>query len=76
MMRDRMSGGWEGFHPETNIFWLHYLLKKLTNEIVYKSTKSQVHRGTLARLRHWENTILSFSSAKDFIMENENLVTD
>ncbi|GAA5928734.1 hypothetical protein JCM1841_001039 [Sporobolomyces salmonicolor] len=23
------GGGWEGFHPRTNVLWLHYLLRKL-----------------------------------------------
>ncbi|GAA5872502.1 hypothetical protein JCM16303_004539 [Sporobolomyces ruberrimus] len=26
---EREGGGWEGFHPKTNLLWLHYLINKL-----------------------------------------------
>ncbi|GAA5902216.1 hypothetical protein JCM5296_006630 [Sporobolomyces johnsonii] len=26
---EQEGGGWEGFHPRTNVLWLHYLLRKL-----------------------------------------------
>ena len=42
MMRTHTNGEWEGFHPKTNVMWLHYLLDKLTSEISYKNKKKDL----------------------------------
>lgn len=31
MMRDHVCGDWSGFHPKTNVYWLHYLTDKLVS---------------------------------------------
>ena len=30
-MRDHVRGDWAGFHPKTNVFWLHYLVTYTSN---------------------------------------------
>ena len=70
MMRDEVKDDWRGFHPKTNIFWLHYLLDKLIEEVPYKSTKSKPHRSGMAKLRQLKKKILEYDSAKQYVVEN------
>ena len=33
MMRDHVSNDWRGFHPWTNVLWLHHLTGKLIGHV-------------------------------------------
>ena len=33
MMRSHVTDDWRGFHPKTNVFWLHYLADKLLEKV-------------------------------------------
>ena len=68
MMQKHTSNDWRGFYPKTNVFWLHYLLDKLTSEVYYKNTKSKVHKKYLQKMRKLKNDkILNYSSAYDYV---------
>ncbi|WVN89898.1 uncharacterized protein L203_105128 [Cryptococcus depauperatus CBS 7841] len=48
-MRDKIEGDWQGFHPITNVMWLHYILRyMLHNKSMRKpkATRTQSHRST------------------------------
>ena len=66
-MRDKIGDSWNEFHPKTNVFWLHYLIDKLINEVPYKSKKATNHKKAMAKLRKMEKEILSFSSAEEIV---------
>ncbi len=69
MMRDEVENDWEGFYPRTNIFWLHYLLKKLIEEVPYTGKKSgKPHQQAMRKLKTWEKNILTFASAEEFVL--------
>ena len=67
MMQDHTKNDWRGFYPKTNVFWLHYLLDKLTSEVYYKNRKSKLHRSALTRMRILKENILEYSSVYDYI---------
>eukprot|EP00094_Tigriopus_californicus_P004158 TCALIF_04006-PA protein Name:"Similar to Haspin Putative serine/threonine-protein kinase haspin homolog (Drosophila melanogaster)" AED:0.19 eAED:0.19 QI:948/0.44/0.4/0.9/1/1/10/23/263 len=69
MMKNHVNENWGGFHPKTNIFWLHYLLDKLINAVPYKMTKSKLHRQSMAKLRSLSAQILEFGSAQEFVLQ-------
>lgn len=72
MMKTHVNEDWGGFHPKTNIFWLHYLLDKLIDAVPYKMTKSKLHRQSMAKLRSLYAEILEFNSAKDFVLQSRS----
>ena len=67
MMQDHTKNDWRGFYPKTNVFWLNYLLDKLTSEVYYKNRKSKLHRSALTRMRILKENILEYSSVYDYI---------
>jgi hypothetical protein len=36
MMKRANGNSWEEFLPKTNVFWLHYMLAKMTTDVYYK----------------------------------------
>ncbi len=36
MMKQANNNSWEEFRPRSNVFWLHYMLSKMTTEVYYK----------------------------------------
>ena len=76
MMRDEVKNKWQQFHPRTNVFWLHYLLNKLIEEVPYKLTKSQLHRKSLCKLRKYKADILDYSSALEFVKKEGTLAEE
>jgi len=67
MMRSHTNNEWEKFHPKTNVMWLHYMLDKLTGEVLYKNKKSKAHRSALEKMRHVKNSFLQFDSAYAYV---------
>ena len=47
MMRDKVGDDWRSFYPKTNVFWLHYLLDKLIEEVPYKNTTTKLHQTSI-----------------------------
>merc|ERR1711971_817700 len=67
MMRSHTNNEWEKFHPKTNVMWLHYMLDKLTGEVLYKNKKSKAHASALGKMRHVKNSFLQFDSAYAYV---------
>ena len=68
MMQEHTNNDWRGFYPKTNVFWLHYLLDKLTSDVYYKNTKSKIHKNSLKKMQNLKDGFLDYSSAFDYII--------
>ena len=69
MMKVHTGDDWKGFHPKTNVMWLHYLLDKLTSEVFYKNKKSKTHRSSLSKMRILkENFLETYDSAYHYVL--------
>ena len=68
MMQEHTNNDWRGFYPKTNVFWLHYLLDKLTSDVYYKNTKSKVHRNAFKKMQNLKDEFLEYSSAYEYII--------
>ena len=75
MMRSHTNNEWEKFHPKTNVMWLHYMLDKLTGEVLYKNKKSKAHASALGKMRHVKNSFLQFDSAYAYVTATSNSVS-
>jgi len=74
-MQKENKNNWEEFNPKTNIFWLHYMLEKMVTEVYYKGKKaSKPHKSGLALLRRLRSNLLEYSSARDYVTKEGNLV--
>eukprot|EP00095_Tigriopus_kingsejongensis_P000353 maker-scaffold1125_size61249-snap-gene-0.14 protein:Tk00353 transcript:maker-scaffold1125_size61249-snap-gene-0.14-mRNA-1 annotation:"haspin-like protein" len=69
MMKKEVNNEWGGFHPKTNVFWLHYLLDKFLDGVPYKLVKSKIHRQSLLKLRSLHSSILDYGSAREFVLQ-------
>ena len=67
MMQNHTNEDWKGYYPKTNIFWLHYLLDKIINEVKYKNKKTTCHRKGVSKLRKLKDRILDFESCQSFV---------
>ena len=68
-MKVHTGDDWKGFHPKTNVMWLHYLLDKLTSEVFYKNKKSKTHRSSLSKMRILkENFLETYDSAYHYVL--------
>ncbi|KAH1012341.1 hypothetical protein HUJ05_011514 [Dendroctonus ponderosae] len=67
LMKERNKNDWTAFMPYSNILWLHYILRKAIKGVRYKNPKSKVHQRHIKQLQLYESTVLSFSSAREFV---------
>ena len=71
MMKTHAKDDWKGFHPKTNVMWLHYLLDKLTSEVFYKNKKSKTHRSSLQRMCDLKEILIEqFDSAYCYVSDS------
>ncbi|KAH7980251.1 hypothetical protein HPB49_014110 [Dermacentor silvarum] len=70
-MKQQNSGDWEAYRPHTNVLWLHYLLTKLLKKLPKTKQVADVVEPSTSRgrLAAWEDVILSFSSAEEFVAQ-------
>lgn len=71
-MRDEIKNDWKKFCPKTNIFWMHYLLDKMstTNGVHYKSKskKTAKHRSGISIMNVLKKRLIEdFDSATLFV---------
>ncbi|XP_011190682.2 serine/threonine-protein kinase haspin homolog [Zeugodacus cucurbitae] len=74
MMRDLLGNNWESFEPRTNIFWISYIITKMTDGVKYKNTRSKIHSTYLSKLNNLIVTVMNFNSAIEFskfLMESQ-----
>lgn len=72
-MRQHTKDDWRGFFPKTNVFWLHYLLDKLTGEVRYKNKKSKAHRSAMSKMQAMkESFVEDHSSCYDYVKNLAN----
>lgn len=77
-MRAENDNDWEAFCPKTNVFWLHYLLEKMTvpDGVHYKGRKtSKVHRSGVGHLNKYKKSLLDdYNSARDIVIREGNRI--
>ena len=69
-IRENNQDAWNTFCPKSNIFWLHYTVRKMINGVNYrkKTKKNTKHfsRG-LSKLKFVEKNILKYNSAREYV---------
>ncbi|XP_050419589.1 uncharacterized protein LOC126832737 [Adelges cooleyi] len=70
LMRKETNEQWDSFKPKTNIYWLHYVLDKMLSSVHYKYTTTMNHSSGINILQELKDSILSFDSAKSFVLSD------
>ncbi|XP_011862312.1 PREDICTED: uncharacterized protein LOC105558953 [Vollenhovia emeryi] len=74
LMRDKIQNNWQKFEPYTNVLWLHYTLNKMITAVRYKKKNLKVHKDSIKKLKDFQETILNYSSAYDFVINCTDIV--
>uniref|UniRef100_A0A182MXJ7 non-specific serine/threonine protein kinase n=1 Tax=Anopheles dirus TaxID=7168 RepID=A0A182MXJ7_9DIPT len=64
-MKTALKNQWDVFAPKTNVYWLHYLLAKLTSARNYRDKSSKGHRTTMQTIRELSDVLLQFNSVQE-----------
>ncbi|XP_053274579.1 uncharacterized protein haspin [Pleuronectes platessa] len=64
LMRQENGNNWSGFHPHTNVLWLHYLCSKLLS-MKYRTSGGRGAKDVRAALTRFYDNILQYSSATE-----------
>ncbi|XP_054004826.1 uncharacterized protein LOC128890400 isoform X1 [Hylaeus anthracinus] len=75
LMRDKIKNNWQTFEPYTNILWLHYTLDKMITAVRYRRRNLKIHKHGITKLKELKNTILTYSSAFDFVLNCDQVVS-
>ncbi|KAJ7416440.1 serine/threonine-protein kinase haspin [Willisornis vidua] len=72
-MKAENSNNWTGYHPHSNVLWLHYLADKLLNGMRYKKKASTpALKNIKMQLTKFHKEVLTFESAHD-VLQNSSL---
>ena len=67
-MKVHNHNNWEEFNPKSNVFWLDYLLDKMTSEVFYSAKKTtKPHKSGLGKMRTIRSRLLEFECASDWV---------
>ncbi|XP_078527561.1 serine/threonine-protein kinase haspin [Lissotriton helveticus] len=67
-MKEENGNCWSGYHPHTNVLWLHYVADKLIKEMKYKKKPTTpLMKSTHKKLLHFHKEVLKFHSARDVL---------
>lgn len=67
-MKEENGNCWSGYHPHTNVLWLHYVADKLIKEMKYKKKPTTpTMKSTHKKLLHFHKEVLKFHSARDVL---------
>ena len=65
---------WEGYHPYSNVLWIHYIADKLLTGKSYKDTNSKQSRSDKRQLRMFYDEILQYNSASHMMLNSDYLL--
>ena len=78
-MQEHTKNEWSNFYPKTNVFWMHYLLVKLINEVRYnghkkKNNMTTVHKQAVKELKRLKEAVesMNFKSCYEFVEWHRN----
>uniref|UniRef100_A0A9I3GIS4 non-specific serine/threonine protein kinase n=1 Tax=Anopheles farauti TaxID=69004 RepID=A0A9I3GIS4_9DIPT len=66
-MKAILRNQWDLFAPKTNVYWLHYLLNKLTSARNYRDKSSKAHRATMKTMQELSDVLMQFKSVHDIV---------
>ncbi|KFB47868.1 hypothetical protein ZHAS_00015921 [Anopheles sinensis] len=66
-MKTALQNQWNVHSPRTNVFWLHYLIDKLTSLQNYRDKKSKAHRASMETMKELSKVIMDFNSICDIV---------
>ena len=67
-MREVNGNEWEPFTPQTNLWWLDYMLEKMINEVYYSAKKSgKPHKAGVGKMRRLRTSLASYSSVGEWV---------
>ena len=73
-MQEHTNNEWSQFYPKNNVFWMHYLLVKLINEVHYnghkkKNNMTTVHKQAIKELKRCKEAVesMNFKSCYEFV---------
>uniref|UniRef100_A0A182WPR0 non-specific serine/threonine protein kinase n=1 Tax=Anopheles minimus TaxID=112268 RepID=A0A182WPR0_9DIPT len=66
-MKSALQNQWNLHAPKTNVYWLHYLLEKLTSLRNYREKTSQVHRVAMRTMKELSEVLLQFNSVHEIV---------
>ncbi|KAG8240421.1 hypothetical protein J437_LFUL003135, partial [Ladona fulva] len=71
LMKKHTENIWSKYTPYTNILWLHYLVLQMCAAVKYRNKTSKIHKQYMKILKDISSSILSYSSATDFVTNQE-----
>ncbi|KAJ3188992.1 Serine/threonine-protein kinase haspin [Irineochytrium annulatum] len=66
MMRKETNRDWRGFHPKTNIFWLHYLIHKIVT-CKHLPRAGALSKQAKSRIEALKDRVLGYGSVMEFV---------
>ncbi|XP_029445164.1 uncharacterized protein LOC115084374 isoform X2 [Rhinatrema bivittatum] len=70
-MRQENANNWSGYHPHSNVLWLHYLADKLIKEMRYrKKPNTSAMKGVHRKLVQFHREVLGFGSASEVLQKS------
>ncbi|XP_052889733.1 serine/threonine-protein kinase haspin homolog [Anopheles moucheti] len=66
-MKAVLQNEWNIHAPKTNVYWLHYLLDKLTSVRNYREKTSKAHKAAMKTMKDLSEVLLQFSSVHEIV---------
>ncbi|XP_040165523.1 serine/threonine-protein kinase haspin homolog [Anopheles arabiensis] len=66
-MKTVLQNRWDQHAPRTNVYWLHYLLDKLTSVRNFREKTSKAHKAGMKAMKQLSDVLLQFTSVHDIV---------
>ncbi|XP_053660087.1 serine/threonine-protein kinase haspin homolog [Anopheles marshallii] len=66
-MKTVLQNQWNIHAPKTNVYWLHYLLDKLTSVRNYRDKTSRAHKSAMKTMKGISEVLLQFNSVHEIV---------
>uniref|UniRef100_A0A182YEC9 non-specific serine/threonine protein kinase n=1 Tax=Anopheles stephensi TaxID=30069 RepID=A0A182YEC9_ANOST len=66
-MKSALQNQWNLHAPKTNVYWLHYLLDKLTSLRNFRDRTSKAHKAAMKTMKELSQVLLRFNSVHEIV---------
>uniref|UniRef100_A0A182T8X3 non-specific serine/threonine protein kinase n=1 Tax=Anopheles maculatus TaxID=74869 RepID=A0A182T8X3_9DIPT len=66
-MKSVLKNQWNSHSPKTNVYWLHYLLDKLTSLRNFREKTSRAHKAAMKTMKELSGILLRFNSVHEIV---------